>query len=185
MSMERLGFGQPIQHLEASTVAALLKLLAEAGDAVSRDRTAAKACIDQAAAILESERSDSAQEQATSDGARQVLAPWQIRRVVAHVDANLAGAIRVYDLAQIARLSDGYFSRAFKGSFGLSPQAYVVARRMELARHLMLTTDEPLCQIGLACGLSDQAHFSKMFSRVYGMPPGAWRRQRRGCVFKD
>lgn len=185
MSMERLGFGPPIQQLEAATVSALLKLLAEAGDAVTRDRAIAKACIDQAAAILESEQGPARGDAGPVQGARQVLAPWQVRRVIAHVDDHLGGAIRIYDLAQIARLSDGYFSRAFKGSFGMTPQAYVVARRMELARHLMLTTDEPLCQIGLACGLSDQAHFSRMFSRIYGVPPGVWRRRRRGCVLKD
>jgi AraC family transcriptional regulator len=181
MSTARLSVGSSIERLEPGIASALLKLLAEANEIVNRDRAGAKARLDQAAAILESEGVVVAID---PSGARQVLAPWQVRRIATYIDENLGGAIRIYDLAKLARLTVSYFSRAFKGSFGVTPQAYVTARRMELACRLMLTTDDSLCQISLACGLSDQAHFSKMFSRVHGLPPGVWRRGRRGCVMR-
>jgi AraC-like DNA-binding protein len=41
----------------------------------------------------------------------------------------------------------------------------------------MLTTDEALSQIALACGLCDHAHFSRLFRRVLGISPNMWRRQ--------
>ena len=49
-------------------------------------------------------------------------------------------------------------------------------RRVELVCTMMTTTREPLSQVALACGLSDQAHLCKVFRRTIGMSPSAWRR---------
>jgi AraC-like DNA-binding protein len=79
-------------------------------------------------------------------------------------------------LAKLVSLSPSYFCRAFKESFGETPHAFVIRRRVERARTLMLTTSESLSQIALACGLVDQAHLCRCFRQVTGMTPGAWRR---------
>lgn len=165
--------------LGAATADILLRLLAEAGNAIGADRFTAKSCIDRALVLLENERRP---RRPSVGAAHQSLAPWQVKRVSDFVEANLASPIRIADLAKVTRLTTGYFSRAFKGSFGVPPHVYLVNRRMELAQHLMLTTDDALSQVALACGLSDQAHFSRMFGRVHGVSPGAWRRDRRGSL---
>src|SRR5690606_2306493 len=67
--------------------------------------------------------------------------------------------------------------RAFKESFGTTAHMHIIRLRLELAQRLMLTTDEPLSQIALACGLADQAHLSKLFRREMGETPSAWRRR--------
>lgn len=153
--------------------AMLARLLTSADAALDRDREAARGYIAEAVALLAAGR-----EEAPAPGAR-VLAPWQIRRVMAHVDANLGGTIPVGRLAALTRLSTSHFSRAFKGSFGTSPHRYVMERRILAAQKMMLETDETLAQIALACGLSDQAHFSRAFQRVVGASPHAWRRHHR------
>jgi len=107
------------------------------------------------------------------------LAPWQASRAAAYVERQLETTIRVVDLARAARLSPSYFSRAFKTTFGLSPQKYVVERRLTRAKRIMLTTNEPLCGIAATCGFSDQAHLSRVFRRRIGAPPNAWRREQR------
>lgn len=106
------------------------------------------------------------------------LAGWQARRVSLHVDQHLSESLLCKDLARLVNLSISHFSRAFKASFGCSPHAYVTRRRMELAQGLMLTTDAPLRQIALDCGLADQAHLSRLFKRIVGDSPAAWRRAR-------
>jgi AraC family transcriptional regulator len=106
------------------------------------------------------------------------LAPWQIRKVTAHIEATLDTPIRSSELAAIVRLSPCHFSRVFRNSFGCSPLEYVTRRRMEHAQGLMLSTDAPLCQIALDCGLADQAHFSRLFRRFVGEAPRSWRRAR-------
>jgi AraC-like DNA-binding protein len=170
--------------LTPGLVPALSKLLSDAGALVDRDRSAAKAYIDRALALvqLEAERHVDGQSDTLGPKPPRVLAPWQVGRVAAFIDAHLDRAIQIRELAVLTRLTVGYFSRAFRGSFGAPPRAYVTQRRIDFACHLMLTTDAPLSRIALDCGLADQAHFSKVFSRAYGIPPGAWRRARRGSV---
>lgn len=105
------------------------------------------------------------------------LAPWQRRAVEAHMRQRLESQLRLRDLADQASLSVSYFSRAFKESFGTTPRQHVTGLRVELARHLMLTTADPLSQIALACGMADQAHLSKVFRRAMGETPSVWRRR--------
>ncbi len=106
------------------------------------------------------------------------LAPWQVRTINAHIDANLDREIGVQDLAAVARLSTSHFGRAFKKTFGRSPHAYLIAERLERARCLMLATAEPLAQIAVAVGLADQSHLSRLFRKHVGQSPFAWRRAR-------
>ena len=69
----------------------------------------------------------------------------------------------------------------FKQSFGITPLAYVAHKRIEAARAMMCTTDEPLTHIAHAHGFCDQSHFSRTFRREIGMSPQSWR-QRYGHV---
>ena len=104
------------------------------------------------------------------------LAAWQSRRVEAHVAANLDGRLPVGDLAAAVRLSVSYFIRAFKASFGVTPCAYIMEQRVVRAKTMMLSTGKPLAEVALACGLADQAHFCRLFRRLEGQSPAAWRR---------
>ena len=110
------------------------------------------------------------------------LAEWQARRLIAHIDAHLEGTIRVKDLATLLGLSTGHFCRVFKCTFGISAHAYVLRRRIELSKRLMLTTETTLSDIALSCGMGDQSHFTRSFRRIVGETPHAWRRNRRGAL---
>jgi AraC family transcriptional regulator len=110
------------------------------------------------------------------------LALWQARRVAARVDANLAERISTPELAKALNLSVSHFSRAFKCTFGVSPHAWVLRRRMEVAQGLMLTTSAPLSEIAVICGMADQAHFTHCFRRLFGETPYVWRRNRRDTL---
>jgi len=158
----------------------VIGLLRTAAKEVERDREAAKSTIARATLLLqvEADRRACPDQEVKSGG----LAPWQIHRVKAFVETHLSETIRTEDLSNIARLSKTHFSRAFRQSFGETPHVYVVRRRMDLARHLMLTTDLALCELAVACGLSDQAHLSKLFRHVTGETPAAWRRGRRQTI---
>jgi len=104
------------------------------------------------------------------------LAPWQKQRVARYVEDNLEGPVLLEAMAGVAARSVCYFSRAFKVSFGETPHAYVMRRRVRRAQDLMLSSNEPLSHIALACGFADQAHLSRLFRREVGETPSAWRR---------
>jgi AraC family transcriptional regulator len=107
------------------------------------------------------------------------LLAWQARKVREYVDGHIAGPIRVADLGALIQRSEAHFSRAFKRTFGASPHAFVIRRRVEMAAHYMLETDACLSDIALRCGFTDQAHLCKHFRQATGETPGAWRRARR------
>jgi transcriptional regulator GlxA family with amidase domain len=98
---------------------------------------------------------------------------------VEYIDANCTENLRGADLARVAKLSTSYFIRAFKASFGETPHAYVIGRRITLAQAMMLETDDPLGLIAVACGFSDQAHFCRRFRLATGTRPQNWRGTRR------
>jgi AraC family transcriptional regulator len=110
------------------------------------------------------------------------LPAWRKRRLTAYIDMHLAETILVEHLAELLNLSASHFSRAFRTSFGTSAHDYVTRRRIEAAQGLMLTTSEALCTIALRCGLSDQSHFTRVFRRIVGETPYAWRRTRSGEI---
>jgi AraC family transcriptional regulator len=117
----------------------------------------------------------------TTSGAtscRGGLAAWQVRRVSAHIEMHLAEKVLCDELAHIVRLSVSHFIRAFKESLGESPHMYITRRRVERAQGMMLSSTAPLGQIALDCGLADQAHLSRLFKRIVGESPAAWRRAR-------
>src|ERR1700761_3930992 len=111
------------------------------------------------------------------------LARWQINRVQVFIEKHLTERIRVADLSALVRSSPSYFSSAFKRTFGISPHAYVMSRRINMAAALMLNSAAPLSEIAIGCGFADQAHFSRQFRRVMGRTPSAWRRERAPSPF--
>jgi len=104
------------------------------------------------------------------------LAPWQVTRVKKYIEENLSESMSLDELAQLIRLSTSYFSAAFKVSFDMSPHNYIVSRRVEHAKQRMANSNDSLSEIALDCGLSDQAHLSRIFRRATGTTPSEWRR---------
>ena len=114
--------------------------------------------------------------------ARGGLPAWKMRKVIAHVEANVSRRIPIQELARLVCLSVSHFCRAFKRTFGASPHDYIQGRRVEIAQGLMLTTPEPLSSIALRCGLCDQSHLTRVFHSIVGESPYAWRRTRRDSL---
>jgi AraC family transcriptional regulator len=109
--------------------------------------------------------------------ARGGLAPWQLRRVLDHLQTNLAENPTVAALARIAGLCPSYFRQAFKATTGTTPHQWLIEARCVRAKHLLLDSSMALAEIALEVGFCDQAHFTRCFRRVVGASPGGWRRE--------
>ncbi len=159
-------------HIVANSLAQLLET---ATRELARDQEAAKASLIAASHILQAEIERCSGANGSTRGG---LAAWQILRVRAYIDSNLHRTIHIRDLSAVARRSPAHFSRKFKLAVGESPHAYVVKRRLEKACHLMMTSAEPLSEIALSVGFSDQAHLCRLFRQAFGQSPANWRRER-------
>ena len=158
--------------------ASLVQLLDSAQRNLEGDREAAKASIARAGSLLriEIDRTAAGAAQRPVPGA---LAGWQVHRVKAYVEEHLEDTIHICDLAAVARRSNAYFCRAFKRTFGETPHAFIIGRRLGRAVEFMLTSDAALSEIAVTCGFTDQAHFCKVFRHHHGQSPAVWRRERR------
>lgn len=104
------------------------------------------------------------------------LAGWQEKRACAMLDANLSGELSLRDIAHECGLSTGHFSRAFRQSTGMTPHYWLLRRRVDVAKSMMFDSHQSLLDISLAAGFADQSHFTRVFSKMVGVSPGAWRR---------
>lgn len=107
------------------------------------------------------------------------LAPRRLKRVIDFIEANLADEIALDDLASVAGSSRYHFSRAFRDATGLPPYRYLVHRRIDAAKAMLLSGDLPIDEIAAQCGFKSVAQFSVMFKQVFGTTPGRFRREHR------
>jgi AraC family transcriptional regulator len=107
------------------------------------------------------------------------LAPWQSERATAWMDDRLDSAFTSAEVAALFGMSSGHFTRAFRITHGISPRQWILQRRVERAKGLLPDANVSLTDIALICGFSEQSHFTRVFTRLVGVPPGAWRRRLR------
>lgn len=105
--------------------------------------------------------------------------PAAINRVIAHVEANLAGSLQVERLAGIAEMSRGHFVRQFGATTGIPPSDFVLERRIERIERLLLATDMSVVAIARATGFADANYLAKAFRRKRGVAPLEFREQGR------
>ncbi len=106
------------------------------------------------------------------------LAPWQRNRATEMLKANLDGQIALSQVAGECKLSVSHFVRAFKQTVGEPPYRWLLQRRMDAAKELLLHSGLPMVEIALKCGFADQACFIRAFRKLLGTTPGEWRRMR-------
>ena len=104
------------------------------------------------------------------------LAPWQVRRATEILGASLDGGVSLQEVARECRLSVSHFAHAFRVTTGMAPYKWLQARRIEVAKERLRDSRLALSDVALACGFADQSHLTRLFTRMVGLSPGAWRR---------
>lgn len=101
----------------------------------------------------------------------------QYKRVLDHVAMHYVGPITIEDMARVAGLSPSHFQRLFKLVLNETPYQFVMDYRIERAKAMLADAVRPLIDIALACGFSDQPHFTRLFKQATGQTPRDWRKQ--------
>ncbi|MEU5685913.1 helix-turn-helix domain-containing protein [Streptomyces venezuelae] len=99
-------------------------------------------------------------------------------RGVAHnlrelLDARVLDGVTLGEAAEEVRAHPTHLVRAFSAAFGIAPHQYLMARRVERARRLLLD-GRPPAAVATEVGFYDQAHLNRHFKRVVGVPPGRY-----------
>ncbi len=110
--------------------------------------------------------------------ARQGTVPAAIAHVLALMRDDPAQAITLEALARQADLSRYQLIRAVRQATGLTPHAYLLQCRVDLARRL-IRSGQALSDVAQGCGFADQSHLNRVFVRRFGVTPGACARAAR------
>ncbi|MFT0174045.1 helix-turn-helix domain-containing protein [Paraburkholderia mimosarum] len=103
------------------------------------------------------------------------LTACQLRAAKELISENLSGDVSLAFLAQACGLSPTHFARAFKESVGLPPHQWLLRRRVDVAKDFLRRGNMGIAEIALATGFADQSHLTRVFSRLEGVTPKAWR----------
>jgi AraC family transcriptional regulator len=108
------------------------------------------------------------------------LAPWQARCAKEFLSAKLYGDVSLASVAAECNLSVSHFAHAFRRTFGRPPHRWLIERRIDAVKNLLLTSRLTLAEVASQCGFADQSALSRSFKRVLRESPGEWRRSRKG-----
>jgi transcriptional regulator GlxA family with amidase domain len=97
------------------------------------------------------------------------------KRAVAYLHQHYALPLKRWEIAEGVGVSEDYLSRVFSRELGISPWEYLNRYRIARAKELLRSTFESVASIGGKVGFPDPAYFSRVFHRVAGMAPRAYR----------
>lgn len=98
-----------------------------------------------------------------------------LRRARDLLDREYARPVDVPMMARAALMSVAHFSRSFREAFGETPYGYLQTRRVERAMALLRRGDRSVTEVCLEVGFTSLGSFGTTFTRLVGMPPGAYR----------
>lgn len=103
------------------------------------------------------------------------LPKYKFRRAVEYIDAHLDGELALAEIADAAEMSPFHFARLFKQTAGVAPHAFVLNRRLERAKQLLLNREKPVTDIAFDLGFSSHSHFTTFFRKHTGVTPRDFR----------
>ena len=102
---------------------------------------------------------------------RQTLSKPQVRRIVEFVEENLDGELSLEQLADVAGMSIPHLTTLFRRTMGQSVHSYVMERRVQRARTLLLGHKLTIAQVALETGFAHQSHLARWMRRLLGVTP--------------
>ncbi len=124
-------------------------------------------------------RAQSLGDPATAD-ARPRKGDVAVNHAVLFINEHYAEPDVIDRVHERADLSVAYFRKLFKRQMGVSPQAYLTRRRMQVARYELHRSRRPIKQIAAEVGYDDPLYFSRIYVKYWGHPPSADHHRRWG-----
>ncbi|KWK48316.1 AraC family transcriptional regulator [Burkholderia stagnalis] len=104
-------------------------------------------------------------------GRRHALAPKAAARVIDYIEDHLDQRLTLSELAALAAISVPHFKVLFRETLGMPVHRYVVQRRVERAKALLLEGRLSVGQVALEAGFAHQSHLASWMNRLLGVTP--------------
>lgn len=105
------------------------------------------------------------------------LLDYKLRQVIDYIDSALDQDVSLSAMSAVAQMSPYHFARLFKRSTGLTPHQYVIQRRVERAKQLLLNREVAIAEVAVRVGFANQSHLNRHFKRLTGLTPRAFQSQ--------
>ena len=100
----------------------------------------------------------------------------KIEPAIIYIEEHIKEAnLRVEDLAKKCNISTRYFNKIFKIYFNTSPKQYILNKKIDIAKGLLVGDQAKINEIAELCGFNDTYHFSRIFKKVVGVSALAYR----------
>ncbi|SDS44179.1 transcriptional regulator of bacillibactin transport [Paenibacillaceae bacterium GAS479] len=99
-----------------------------------------------------------------------------VERTIGYIEKRYAETLSVEELAEVAGMERGRYTRQFKADTGRPPLDYVNEVRIERAQQMLLLTGDRLSDIAQCSGFSNEYYFNRRFKGATGVSPGQYRR---------
>ena len=94
------------------------------------------------------------------------------------LDTKTASKFKIEELCKYVRRSESHAIRTFKQAYGVTPYAYLLEKKLDLAKQLLRDTNLSIREIANKLSFADEYYFSNVFKKRTGMTPSAYRRAR-------
>lgn len=101
----------------------------------------------------------------------------RIGKAIDFIENNFQKNIYIQELAELGFMSLRNFQRIFKDATGLSPNDFLLERRIQHASKLLTGTDLAIYDVSGQVGIEDWFYFSKVFKKKFGISPLGYRKQ--------
>jgi AraC-like DNA-binding protein len=114
---------------------------------------------------------------ALAESEADARAPEAVLKATEYMRRAYPRPITCEDAARVAGISTAHLHGLFKQWLGVTPGRYLGQIRIERAKDRLVGSAEPIVEIALGVGFSEQSAFTRAFSRRFGESPAAYRRR--------
>lgn len=103
----------------------------------------------------------------------------QIDYIKSYIDTNYNEDIKLEDLSSMAYMNKFHLISEFKQSYRITPIEYLILKRIEIAKNLLISTNHTMEEISALVGFNSQSYFNQVFKKKVGQTPSQFRRKHR------
>ncbi|WP_297281230.1 AraC family transcriptional regulator [uncultured Anaerococcus sp.] len=103
----------------------------------------------------------------------------QIDYIKNYIDSNYSEDIKLEQLSTMAYMNKFHLISEFKQSYRVTPIEYLILKRIEIAKNLLISTNHSMEEIASIVGFNSQSYFNQVFKKKVGQTPSKFRKKHR------